>query len=62
MFKAGHNFLSDFTQQEYMVMMGLRNQVMDKPEGKMLFTGAASNETLDWRDVQDVVTPVKNQG
>ena len=25
LFKSGHNFLSDWTQQEYMSMMGLRN-------------------------------------
>ena len=62
LFKSGHNFLSDWTQQEYISMMGLRNQEMDKPEGKMLFTGTASNDSLDWRDVKDVVTPVKDQG
>ena len=43
-------------------MMGLRTEDTEKPEGKMLFTGTASNESLDWRDVKDVVTPVKNQG
>jgi len=59
----GHNAFSDWTHQEYMSMMGLRNE--ETPElyiNKDANLKATNGDSWDWRDHSGVVTPVKDQG
>lgn len=51
---------SDMTQAEYNKRLGLRDvDIMSNASACSYGAGAAS---LDWRDVANVVTPVKDQG
>ena len=61
---AGHNFFSDFTQQEMTAMLGVRGHVDPNLNADMpQFKGEPSNaDSKDWRDVSGVVSPVKDQG
>ena len=59
----GHNAFSDWTRQEYMSMLGLRYE--ETPElyiNKDTNVESTSGDSVDWRDVSGVVTPVKDQG
>ena len=59
----GHNKFSDWTHQEYVSMLGLRNEEM--PEvyiNKDANIESTTGDSVDWRDVSGVVTPVKDQG
>jgi cathepsin L len=60
----GHNAFSDWTRQEYMSMLGLRYE--ETPAELYINKDAnlesTSGDSVDWRDVSGVVTPVKDQG
>jgi len=61
MYTSGHNQFSDWSQDEYEAMLGLKgweryDHVMEP------FTGVANSQSVDWREVDGVVTPVKDQG
>jgi len=59
----GHNAFSDWTHQEYMSMMGLRNE--ETPElyiNKDASLESTNGDSWDWRTHSGVVTPVKDQG
>jgi C1A family cysteine protease len=62
----GHNFLSDYTHEEYSKMLGLKNIARDNTtdKGHNFFTSqATAPESVDWRSVTPaVVNPVKDQG
>ena len=62
-YTAGHNKFSDWTQAEKDQLLGLKN--MDLPEPyypKIGFSGERNGSPIDWRTVDGVVTPVKDQG
>ena len=61
---AGHNFFSDFTQQEMSAMLGVRGHVdASLDEGVERVEGVPSNaDSKDWRDVSGVVSDVRDQG
>ena len=62
-YKAGHNFLSDYTREEYQALLGLRNMPMPDFELDDDEEEIAENLPIswDWRD-KGMVTPVKDQG
>lgn len=59
-YKAGHNIFSDWTDEEYMSMMGLK--IVQTNDQVDLFTGAHNTTGVDWRNSKGVITPIKNQG
>jgi len=59
---AGFNQFSDWTTEEYEVMLGLKNLAGRDDDASHVFTGVANSSGKDWRDVSGVVTPVKDQG
>ena len=63
MMVSGHNHMSDWSQQEYIKLLGLREIEHQQREAIWPFKGTPSNaDSLDWRDVAGAVTPVKDQG
>ena len=60
---AGINHMSDWTDEEYNSMLGLKDMPVEPEEPIWPFVGESSNsEGWDWRDTPNVVTPVKDQG
>ena len=58
---AAHNYLSDYSTEEYMNMMGLKDQDREADQ-EYMFTATPNSTGIDWRTVKGVVTPVKDQG
>lgn len=59
--KFGLNHMSDWLPEEFEATLGLKDQVIfDLPD--KLFYGSPKADSIDWRDVKDVVAPVKDQG
>ena len=55
--------MSDWTDEEYNSMLGLKDMPLDQEEPIWPFVGYSSNsDGWDWRDTPNVVTPVKDQG
>ena len=53
--------MSDWTDAEYKKLLGFKNHG-ETVFAEHTFAGASNSQSVDWRDVQDVVTPVKDQG
>ena len=62
LYTSGHNQFSDWSQDEYESMLGLKEWMRADHSLMEPFTGVANSASLDWRDVDGVVTPVKDQG
>lgn len=63
-YTAGHNQFSDWSEEEYLSMAS-GVQAEDSHHNRYaIFAkhGASNSDSLDWRDVDGVVTPVKDQG
>ena len=63
-FRAAHNKFSDWTDEEYANLMGLRNmdvKTFGYADEYFSATSTTAN-SVDWRDTPNVVTPVKDQG
>merc|ERR1711981_535781 len=58
-YKAGLNQFSDWTDEERSKLLGIKEQHVNNEPKK---SGVAPNDSVDWRDVSGVVTPVKDQG
>ena len=57
---AGHNFMSDWSTEEYESILGLRLEEEENFDDIEVFTSTEENSSpVDWRNVKDVVTPVK---
>jgi C1A family cysteine protease len=61
-YRAGLNHMSDWTTEEYEVMLGLKNMDVTPEEPIHAWTGAPNSAGKDWREVKDVVSAVKDQG
>ena len=53
--------MSDWTDEEYQSILGLKDQ-QDFTDDIEEWEGVADADSIDWRDVPNVVTPVKDQG
>jgi C1A family cysteine protease len=62
LFTSGHNQFSDWSQDEYESMLGLKDWMRADHSEMEVFSGVANSASLDWRDVDGAVTPVKDQG
>ena len=64
--KFGLNHMSDWTQEEFESTLGLKNMgssdMVNEIFPNEVFEGTPNSDSLDWRDVRGVVTPVKDQG
>jgi len=58
---AGHNYLSDWSAEEYSSMMGLNAEDREQDQ-ENIFIATPNSTGIDWRTVKGVVTPVKDQG
>ena len=63
-YKAGLNHFSDWTEEEYNTMLGLKNVLQERQDSLVKFTIEEGENVapVDWRDAAGVVTPVKDQG
>jgi len=62
-FHVGHNKFSDWTEQEYKVLLGYKPMKGKKrtPKGEVAVDTTTLPESIDWRQ-HNAVNPVKNQG
>ena len=62
-YKAGVNHMSDWTEEEYNTLLGLKDMDVTTEEPIWAFKGTPTNSTgKDWREVRNVVSAVKDQG
>jgi len=59
-YKAGLNQFSDWTDEERSKLLGLSGLLHENNEPTI--SGVPTNDSIDWREIGDTVTPVKDQG
>jgi hypothetical protein len=56
--------MSDWTDEEFEATLGLKNMgpsdAVNEIFGNEIFEGVSNSDSIDWRDVRGVVTPVKD--
>ena len=58
---VGHNFMSDWTEEEYAQIRGYKKDLWTGDRIEKLDTSNVTDDAIDWR-TKGAVTPVKNQG
>lgn len=61
-YRAGHNFLSDWTPEEKDALLGLKNASVEDVPNMPATEFVSTTNGVDWRDQSGVVSAVRDQG